>query len=30
VHKSQDRQVRRGIVLLPHRGVPVRYQSYNR
>ena len=25
VHKSQDRQVRRGIVLLPHRGVAVRY-----
>ena len=29
VHKSQDRQVRRGIVLLPHRGVPVRYHSYD-
>jgi cytochrome P450 len=25
VHDTQDRQVRRGIVLLPHRGVPVRY-----
>ncbi|HZA09027.1 cytochrome P450 [Mycobacterium sp.] len=25
VHKSADRQVRRGIVLLPHRGVQVRY-----
>jgi cytochrome P450 len=25
VHAGQDRQVRRGIVLLPHRGVPVRY-----
>jgi cytochrome P450 len=25
VHETQDRQVRRGIVLLPHRGVPVRY-----
>ena len=29
VHKSQDRQVRRGIVLLPHRGVPVRYYKRN-
>lgn len=27
VHPKQDRQVRRGIVLLPHRGVPVRYHS---
>jgi cytochrome P450 len=27
VHAGQDRQVRRGIVLLPHRGVPVRYHS---
>jgi cytochrome P450 len=27
VHESQDRQVRRGIVLLPHRGVPVRYHA---
>jgi cytochrome P450 len=27
VHDDQDRQVRRGIVLLPHRGVPVRYYS---
>jgi cytochrome P450 len=27
VHDDQDRQVRRGIVLLPHRGVPVRYHS---
>jgi cytochrome P450 len=26
-HGDQDRQVRRGIVLLPHRGVPVRYHS---
>ena len=26
-HADQDRQVRRGIVLLPHRGVPVRYHS---
>ncbi len=25
IHADQDRQVRRGIVLLPHRGVPVRY-----
>ncbi|OBK73592.1 cytochrome P450 [Mycobacterium sp. 1274761.0] len=25
VHPTQDRQVRRGIVLLPHRGVRVRY-----
>lgn len=25
VHPNQDRQVRRGIVLLPHRGVSVRY-----
>jgi cytochrome P450 len=25
VHANQDKQVRRGIVLLPHRGVPVRY-----
>ena len=25
VHTTQDRQVRRGIVLLPHRGVKVRY-----
>lgn len=25
LHKNQDRQVRRGIVLLPHRGVLVRY-----
>lgn len=30
VHKQQDRKVRRGIVLLPHRGVPVRYHIYNR
>ena len=30
VHKSQDRQVRRGIVLLPHRGVPVRYYKSQR
>ncbi len=29
VHKSQDRQVRRGIVLLPHRGVPVRYHRFS-
>ena len=29
VYKSQDRQVRRGIVLLPHRGVPVRYYKRN-
>ena len=28
VHKSQDRQVRRGIVLLPHRGASVRYHLY--
>ena len=27
VHKDQDRQARRGIVLLPHRGVEVRYRS---
>ncbi len=27
VHKGQDRQVRRGIVLLPHRGVRVRYRT---
>jgi cytochrome P450 len=27
VRSGQDRQVRRGIVLLPHRGVPVRYHS---
>ena len=27
IHADQDRQVRRGIVLLPHRGVPVRYHS---
>jgi cytochrome P450 len=27
VHEHQDRQVRRGIVLLPHRGVRVRYYS---
>jgi cytochrome P450 len=27
VHESQDRQVRRGIVLLPHRGVSVRYTA---
>ena len=27
IHDDQDRQVRRGIVLLPHRGVPVRYHS---
>jgi cytochrome P450 len=27
VHDRGDRQVRRGIVLLPHRGVRVRYQS---
>jgi cytochrome P450 len=27
VHESQDRQVRRGIVLLPHRGVSVRYHG---
>jgi len=27
VHHSQDKQVRRGIVLLPHRGVAVRYRS---
>ncbi len=27
VHPTQDRQVRRGIVLLPHRGVPVRYHA---
>ncbi len=27
VHQSQDRQVRRGIVLLPHRGVRVRYHA---
>ncbi len=26
VHKDQDRQARRGIVLLPHRGVLVRYR----
>jgi cytochrome P450 len=26
-HDDQDRQVRRGIVLLPHRGVQVRYHS---
>ncbi len=30
VHKNQDRQVQRGIVLLPHRGVSVRYRSYDR
>jgi cytochrome P450 len=29
VHKVQDRQVRRGIVLLPHRGVRVRYRRHN-
>jgi cytochrome P450 len=27
VHDNQDKQVRRGIVLLPHRGVPVRCHS---
>jgi len=27
VHDDQDKQVRRGIVLLPHRGVLVRYHS---
>ncbi len=27
VHRTQDKQVRRGIVLLPHRGVAVRYHS---
>jgi cytochrome P450 len=27
VHEQQDRQVRRGIVLLPHRGVPVRFHA---
>ena len=27
VHDDQDKQVRRGIVLLPHRGVVVRYHS---
>ena len=26
VHETQDKQVRRGIVLLPHRGVAVRYR----
>lgn len=26
MNKNQDRQVRRGIVLLPHRAVPVRYR----
>jgi len=30
VHERQDRQVRRGIVLLPHRGVPVRYYRHDR
>ena len=29
VHDDQDRQVRRGIVLLPHRGVLVRYHAEN-
>jgi hypothetical protein len=29
VHQVQDRQVRRGIVLLPHRGVRVRYRRHN-
>ena len=27
VHEDQDRQVRKGIVLLPHRGVAVRYRT---
>ena len=29
VHQGQDRPVRRGIVLLPHRGVQVRYYKRN-
>lgn len=29
LHQGQDRQVRRGIVLLPHRGVRVRYRRNN-
>jgi cytochrome P450 len=29
VHEDQDRQVRKGIVLLPHRGVAVRYRTFD-